>query len=194
MSENLASLDGLIAETRAKLDKLERQAEAVRVELAAYERARSVVSGEFPARLQPYTVPASGGGRQRALKREWLQMLKFIAEQPQRIASIDEMDQYAMDKGLGIKRNTLRSQLSIYSSADSGLLQRVGPGRYGITDRGLGVVDPAASVSLRASSQVKRDQADNQAGGTPAQDVEGGHWQPSSPHANADDLDDDIPF
>jgi hypothetical protein len=195
MSINLASLDGLIAETRVKLDRLERQAEALRVELTAYERARGIVSGELPTRPQTRAVAAGGEGRQRALKREWVQMLKFIAEQPQRTASIDEMDDYAMHEGLGIKRNTLRSQLSIYSGADSGLLQRVGPGRYGITDRGLETI--GSPESSRALIRAREDSfsADDDYGARPTQPrAEPTHQRALESHASADDLDDDIPF
>lgn len=192
MSVNLASLDGLIAETRAKLDRLERQIEALRVELTAYERARGIVSGELPIRPQARTVTAGGEGRQRALKREWVQMLTFIAERPRRTASIDEMDDYAMHEGLGIKRNTLRSQLSIYSGIDSGLLQRVGPGRYGITDRGLEIIgSPESPRSLVRAREDNLD-TDDDYGTRPTQPrIEPTHQRPP---ANPDDLDDDIPF
>lgn len=195
MPKNLDPLDGLIADTRARLDKLERQAEAVRVELAAYERARSIVSGELPTRLQARPVATITVGRQRALKREWMQMLSFIAEQPQRIASIDEMDEYATYKGLGIKRNTLRSQLSIYSGVDSGLLERVGPGRYGITDRGLSVLGVLEHVRPEAHAQEGNDQADDEYGRRPARDrTERSHEQPLGKQTDTDDLDADIPF
>ena len=98
------------------------------------EQAAARLNGAIQPTIQRRTRNADDGeGRQRALKPEWASALQHIGRQGK--SSLDDMMKWSDDEGAGIKRNTLRSQMSIY--ADRGWVVRVTDGIYRLTDEGM---------------------------------------------------------
>ena len=73
-----------------------------------------------------------GRKRERQLQPQWVDMLRMIGEQE--TATLDDMEAYGELMGYNIKRNTLRSQVSIY--ANHGWLERVAQGEFRLTKLG----------------------------------------------------------
>jgi hypothetical protein len=134
------TLDDIIADRRAQLEKKQHEVELLRAELRGLELARDAVGGKQHVRVKPGGVEASAevGGprtRTRGLSETWRKVLAHMATRPQRTATISELSRYIRDQGMDIKDNTLRSQLSIYARQE--LMNRVAQGTYQLTEWGM---------------------------------------------------------
>lgn len=152
----IEQLSELIERHRRKISDADRRVEMLRAELRGLELARDAMMGGVSAGSAPKRSPRQFG---RAISETWLHVFDYMSSQPGRSATTDELMQFIEREGLPIKRNTLRSQLSIYSSR--GVLERIGPGRYRTTESGLsqlGIVQNAEGSDVAASEPSIDDQ------------------------------------
>jgi hypothetical protein len=127
------ALRQMIDERTARRDKLRSQIDALELEIRVLQEAAARINGAALSmpEMRPRR-PARGESRDRALKAEWALALQFIGQSG--TASLNDIMSWSDAEGAGIKRNTLRSQLSIY--AERGWVKRVADGVYRLTDDG----------------------------------------------------------
>ncbi len=123
----------MVQERQTRRDKLRGQLEAVDAEIRVLQEALARMGGEQPAPTKrPKPQPSAGSTRERALNETWRDALCFIgATEP---ASLDAIMAWSDANNKGIKRNTLRSQTSIY--VERGWLTRMSEGVFGLTAEG----------------------------------------------------------
>ena len=144
------ALRQMIDERTARRDKLRSQLDALDLEIRVLQEAATRIGGGMAARAPEPRSRRAGRGevRDRALKTEWALVLQFIGERGP--ASLNAIMDWSEAEGAGIKRNTLRSQLSIY--AERGWVERVADGVYRLT------ADGAAKSGFVA--ETRNDEAD----------------------------------
>jgi hypothetical protein len=180
MSDEISKVRSLLEAAQRKLKELDRQALTLRAEIAAYERVCLILVGEDP----PASNGRSGHGgegsgtRKRGLSETWQKVVYWIATQSAP-PETENIYTYTQEAGLDINRNTLRSQLSVYSSTNQDILRRV-DGHYFVTQRGLDMLQNKPPDEL--PSQDEPEQYSTVFKGVPAPDDE------------KSDLDDEIPF
>ena len=127
------ALRQMIDERSARRDKLRSQLEAIDLEIRVLQEANARIGGA-PAPLGKSRSGRAprGESRDRALKGSWTLALRFIGKAEN--VSLDDIMRWSDAEGIGIKRNTLRSQLSIYS--ERGWVERVSDGVYRLTASG----------------------------------------------------------
>lgn len=130
---NTDALRHMIDERIARREKFRAQLDALDVEIRVLQEAAARIGGAvLPTASERERRAGRGEGRERALKAEWALALQFIGQAE--TASLDAIMKWSDAEGAGIKRNTLRSQLSIY--AERGWVERVGDGVYRLTNDG----------------------------------------------------------
>lgn len=155
--------------------RLRRSLEIVEAEIRAYEDAWRLVNAPV-AETAPEDAN-EGERRERALAPQWADMLRFIGERGK--ASLNDLMAYAADKEHGINRNTLRSQVSIYS--ERGWLDRVEVGTFRLTEAGAAKCgfDPAlvfvvpgdGTASVKSELTEPQTELSSSAPNTPAPPV-----------------------
>ena len=128
MANNEHPIDALIKNKLAEIDEGEKKIDRRKIELATLRQAREAVPDPGNKRRNSRTK------RQRSLSGNWKRVLTFIAHKAHEGASIDEIIQFGNRASLNIHRETLRSQMSIYSK--SGFVQRVKPGVFAFSAPG----------------------------------------------------------
>ena len=86
----------------------------------------------------------------RRLKKEWIDVLIFIGKNG--AATYADVIEYARSAGISIKEDSLRGQFGSY--VDSGFLDRIGPGKFRLTESGAakcGYTGKAESGDVLAS-------------------------------------------
>lgn len=135
---NPDALRQMIDERAARRDKLRSQIEALELEIRVLQEAAARVTGATVPAVERRTRRSVGAEvRDRALKREWASALQFIGRSG--TATLDDIMSWSAAEGAGIKRNTLRSQLSIYT--ERGWVERVADGVYSLTPEGAAKCD-----------------------------------------------------
>jgi hypothetical protein len=129
MSLVITKIDQMVAECESRIAEVKRQLRVFEAELDGYKAARSTLNEAGIGRRR-----IDEDGPFRALSDNWRSILLQIGEGGISGMSIDEIELYQNNKGYGINRNTIRSQLSIYNG--KGFLERVGGGRYSLTSLG----------------------------------------------------------
>jgi hypothetical protein len=130
---NHDALRQMIDERIARREKLKSQLDAVELEIRVLQEAIARLGGVAAPAGDPRSRRAARGeSRDRALKDIWVLALRFIGKADR--ASLDDIMQWSDADNIGIKRNTLRSQLSIY--AERGWVERVSDGVYRLTASG----------------------------------------------------------
>lgn len=111
-----------------------RRLEVLDTEIKTWEEAWALVTKPMSAAPVARHPVASDteSKRERALQPQWADMLRMVGGQE--AATLDDMEAYSDLMGYGIKRNTLRSQVSIYAS--HGWLDRIAQGKFRLTDLG----------------------------------------------------------
>ncbi len=124
-AQHLAAAEELAVEIRALIEAREKtsQSDAFR-ELSAV--------GDVAPNEGTSDVVRGVRKRTRPLKPVWRRILRYIGRRDK--TSLDQIMRYSEQHNLGINRNTLRSQVSIYTSA--GWLERVSEGVFRLTEAG----------------------------------------------------------
>ncbi len=118
LNERERQRDGLVAKL-ASLD----------AEIRVLREARDRMAGK-PQQTVSRSAKSDSDGR--ALKPMWADVLRYIGSQD--VATLDDIMKYVAENDLPIQRNTLRSQVSIYSGR--GWLERVGSAQFRLTEAG----------------------------------------------------------
>ncbi|KQQ72438.1 hypothetical protein ASF70_12980 [Rhizobium sp. Leaf321] len=159
-----------IGRLRKKRAELQSEINYISIQLESYEDAAVMVYGQaqftaFMAALMgealPSKAPAYGPQpqskfqrRKRSISVNWAVMLTSLNEMPtfgyQEIVSVSDL------KNLDITIAAARSQMKTY--IDGGLVQRVGDGKFSVTDQGLRVAMEALSKVTADSTQLPSEQ------------------------------------
>jgi hypothetical protein len=129
MSTIASKIDHMIAECESRIAEVIRQLRVLQAELDGYRAAKNSLDQMGIGRRK-----LDEEGPTRALSESWRSVLLQIGEAKNTGMSIDDIFDYQNLLGLGISRNTIRSQLSIYTS--KGFLDRIAASRYQLTELG----------------------------------------------------------
>lgn len=130
-----------LAKLYAKRAELEKDIQRYQGEISGLEHALRLIqpeSNSLQASNHRGNRPDSKLQGSRRLSPTWRRVLHYLSQQPNRTATLDQMMEFAEQVGLDVKRNVLRSQMSIYSNQRH--LESVGVGTYRMTDQGLGLI------------------------------------------------------
>ena len=143
------ALRQMIAERQSRRDKLRGQLDALELELKVLNEVLVRIGSERPNSTEKRARSVSDqDSKERALKSVWAATLRHIGQLGK--ASLDALMAWSDLEGMGIKRNTLRSQMSIYG--DRGWVERVSDGVYRLTDEG--------AVKCGFIREARNDEAD----------------------------------
>jgi hypothetical protein len=147
-------LDIKIAECDAKLAKLEAQIADLKSYRRGLEHARALTGA-------PGASDSEGGGDVtarrapgRGLSPTWTRMLQFIGTE---VKTLDQIMNFSDTHGLGVLRNTARSQIHTMVK-ETGLLERLGRGEVRLTQKGMEAIglqkseDPSAGTGGSSST------------------------------------------
>lgn len=161
MSDEIAKIRLLLEAAQRKLKELEKQAVGLRSEITAYEKVCAILSGQdLPGASASASASArsssnedgSNSRRSRGLSETWQKVVYWIGSQ-NAPPETEHIYAYTMQAGLEINRNTLRSQLSVYTT--QGILRRV-DGHYFVTERGLDMLQTKPSDEPAAEAEPER--------------------------------------
>jgi hypothetical protein len=188
MSEEILKVRGLLEAAQRKLKDVERQALALRAEITAYEKVCAILSGQEHVAGAESARPNGSSRRQRPISETWRKVFSWIGKQLY-APETEDIFKYTETEGLNVNRNTLRSQLSVYTN--QGWLERDGAG-YRLSAHGR--------ASLSRSPHEASGPAPDDSPGLDIQEKVNPRsiWDdpiPSdSPSTREIDLDDEIPF
>lgn len=133
--DELKRILSLRDDTRKRLLDAERQADMLRVELKIYEKVVGVLTGE--AAINGHYKMTEGGRRRRGISYTWRDIFSWIGRQ---ITAPDTEDiwHYVEANHSQVNRNTLRSQLSVYT--EKRLLTRE-DGKYSLSPAGREAIE-----------------------------------------------------
>jgi hypothetical protein len=134
-----------IAVKRRQLAELERSIELLRVEIATYEDALSLVeltrADSQSARTRSRQTAVSTNQRvrrERGISPSWRTILERVGRNGPQPVDLDDIARFARDAGLDVSSANLRSQMASYNKR--GWLERVRPGRYKLSPAGQQIV------------------------------------------------------
>lgn len=119
-------LSEMLSERERQRENLAAKLAAVDAEIRVLREAQDRMAGNAPPMPRQGVAPSGDG---RALKPMWADVLCFIGSQE--AATLDDIMAYIERKELPIQRNTLRSQVSIYTNR--GWLERLGTAQFRLT-------------------------------------------------------------
>ncbi len=137
LDELIAECEQDIVDTKQKLMQLE-------AKLSGFESARIAVVETLQSKRK--TEPENGF---RSLSIAWVQVLSFIGGKREVGATLDEINRFVTESDLGIRRETIRSQLSIYNKKQ--ILKRIGSSIYQLTAIGMQAIKNSQSTTIEAS-------------------------------------------
>lgn len=139
----------LLTRLRGKQAEIEKEVQRVLGQIDGLRKAKELIGATPPSGLQTAsgvgsmrtnTRPSTSSSteRRRKLSPTWVAVLQFMAASQDRSASLDTTMAMSQRKGLGIERNVLRSQMSIYGK--KGIVEPVDLGSFRITVAGMELI------------------------------------------------------
>jgi len=189
MNDQILQIRNLLEASQRKLREVEKQALALRAEITAYEKVCAIISG------QEFSIAADGmrgasgqaSRRSRPISETWRTVFSWIGNQA-RAPETEDIFNYTESAAMGVNRNTLRSQLSVYTK--DGWLEREGAG-YRLSTHGRASLNGGAhDVSGPAPDDIPEPEIQEKARSRSSWDDP----MPPDPPTREIDLDDEIPF
>lgn len=168
MSVVVRKLDNMIEECESRIAEINRQLRVLQAELLGYQAAKLALTEAGLGRKK-----SDDDNTIRPLSESWRKILLHIRESGSAGTSIDEVDNFIQKSALGINRNTVRSQLSIYNS--KGYLERVAGSKYRLTALGSQV---AVLTPTNESGALDRHKIDS----TTTDSIRSSHYAASTQH------------
>lgn len=130
-------IDALIDAKVTKIEGFERSIAKLRIEVAALQQARTVLTENDSAPVSPKkqngAEPQKRRGR--SISNAWKAVLASIAVHGSTGATLDHVEKFCEGAGISLKRPTLRAQMSNYVKA--GYLERGSLGQFSTTLKGM---------------------------------------------------------
>jgi hypothetical protein len=133
--DELPKVQSLLDAARRKLQDAERQVISLRAEIAAYEKVSLIMTGQdgkSPSRGRARDIGGNSARRSRGMSEVWRRVFVWIGQQTT-LPETEDVWTYTQRENLDVNRNTLRSQLSVYTQ--QGLLDRI-DGKYQLSEQG----------------------------------------------------------
>ena len=130
-------IDRAIEAKLAKIANAERAISKLKIEVAALREVRDAVADVVEKSSERIHAEASSQDRRkgRSLSAQWKQVLSDIAQHKNDGADLDQIERYCRQRGIDLKRPTLRAQMSNYVKRT--YLGRTGDGKFFIAMNGL---------------------------------------------------------
>jgi hypothetical protein len=130
MSAITDKLDQIIADCELHIVEEKQKLMQLEAQLEAYLNAREAILETLYNKRKIDTDNSS-----RSISTSWQQILAFIGGKGEAGASLGEINKFADESGLQIRRESIRSQLSIYNRKE--ILKRIGASQYQLSEFGL---------------------------------------------------------
>jgi hypothetical protein len=114
--QNPNPIDRLIEAKEARIANAEKGIGKLKIEIAALREAREAMTGAPAEGSNGVAAPrsATGNRKGRSLSAQWKQVLADIAKKGSEGADLDEIERFCRQRGIDLKRPTLRAQMSNY--------------------------------------------------------------------------------